>query len=195
VRDARLAAGVLAASLAYAILRYNVFGTVSWEQLPLFVGNKAIAVTSLVLLGMSRLVVDRPRRKALGLTGLSLAIVHVLLSFVVLDPAYLGSHYLDTGRLRWGAEVSILTGALATALLLWLGYTTAIKPVERQSGALGLLPGIARMMLVLVAVHTAALGYVVWFDTSTWPGTMPPITMLSSLLAIAFCVLPRRPSP
>jgi len=195
VRDARLAAGVLAASLAYAIVRYNAFGSVSWEQLPLFVGNKAIAVTSLVLLGMSRVVADRERRKDLGLAGLAFALVHVLLSFVVLDRAYLPAQFTDAGKLHWGAEVSMLVGAIATALLLWLAYATLLRPIDRQAHATSLLPGIARWMLVLVAVHNLALGYAGWIDTERWPGTLPPITLLSFLLAAAFCVMPRRAGP
>lgn len=195
MRDARLAAGVLAASLAYAILRYNVFGSVSWEQLPLFVGNKAISVTSLVLLGMSRVVADRERRKDLGLAGLALALVHVLLSFVVLDRAYLPAQFTDAGKLRWGAEVSMLVGAIATALLLWLAYATLVRAIHEQPHATSLLPGIARWMLVLVALHNLALGYAGWIDTGRWPGTMPPITLLSFLLAAAFCVMPRRAAP
>ena len=192
VKDARLAAGVLAASLAYAILRYNVFGTVAWEQLPLFVGNKAIAVTSLVLLGLSRLVADPERRKDLGLAGLAFALVHVLLSFVVIDPAYLPKLFGRAGTLTWGAETSMLAGGVATVLLLWLAYATLKNPIERQPHATSLLPGIARVMLLLVAVHAATLGYGVWLAPSTWPGSMPPITLWSFLLAAAFCVLPRR---
>lgn len=187
-----MAAGVLLASLAYAILRYNVFGTVAWEQLPLFVGNKAIAVTSLVLLGLSRLVTDRERRRDLGLLGLALAFVHVLLSFIVIDPAYLPKMFGATGTLRWNAETSMLAGTIATALLLRLAYASLQKPIERQQHATSLVPGIARVMLFFVAVHAATVGYGVWIAPSTWPGSMPPLTAWSFLLAAAFCVLPRR---
>lgn len=135
MRDARLAAGVLAASLAYAIVRYNAFGSVSWQQLPLFVGNEPIAVTSLVQHGMSRVVADHQRCKHLGLAGLALALIHVLLSFVVLDRAYLPAQFTDAGRLRWGAEVSMLVGAIATALLLWLAYATLQRPIDRHDAA------------------------------------------------------------
>ena len=72
VPDGKLIAGVLAASLGYAVVRYNVFGGVSADQLPVFVTNKAISVGSLVLLGVSRVVIDKPRRKHLGLIGLAL---------------------------------------------------------------------------------------------------------------------------
>lgn len=195
MNDARLAAGVLAASLAYAVLRYNVFGTVAWEQLPLFVANKAIAVTGLVLLGLSRLVADRERRKDLGLVGLAFTLVHVLLSFVIIAPMYLPKQFTQAGTLRWGAETSLLAGAIATVLLLSLAYATLQKPIERHAHATSLLPGIARVMLLLVAVHAAALGYTVWLDVAGWPGAMPPITLWSFLLAAAFCVLPRRAAP
>ena len=42
-------------SLAYAIIRYCCFGDVSIHDIPLFVTNKAIAVTGLVLFGIAGL--------------------------------------------------------------------------------------------------------------------------------------------
>jgi hypothetical protein len=37
-------------SIAYAILRYHIFGEVPWKDLPLYVLNKGISLSSLVLL-------------------------------------------------------------------------------------------------------------------------------------------------
>ena len=37
-------------SLIYAILRYHIFGGVSWDQLPLYVMNKVLALTVVLLL-------------------------------------------------------------------------------------------------------------------------------------------------
>lgn len=188
VRDARLVAGVLAASLAYAIVRYNVFGAVSYEHIPVYVANKALSFSSLVLLGLSRLTPDKPRRKHLGLVGLGLALLHVLLSLLVLDPAYLPKHYVAGGRMQWNAELSMLAGSLSTIALLWLAYETATRPLQQQPVGSSLLPGLGRAALALVGVHTLLLGYGVWLDVGGWPAGMPPITMASFALATVFCL-------
>lgn len=194
MRDAKLVVGVLAVSLAYAVVRYNVFKGVSWEQLPVYVTNKAIAVAGLVLLGMSRLVLEVRRRKQLGLVGALLTGLHVLLSFMLLDPSYFPQHFLPSGMMRWTGEASMLTGAIASALVGWLLYTTANRPVDTQVRGASLLPGVARVMLALVAAHVALLGVSVWLDVGTWPGRLPPITLLSFLLALGFCVSPKTSS-
>ena len=191
MRDAKLVVGVSAVSLAYAIVRYNVFKGVSWEQLPVYVTNKAIAVAGLVLLGMSRFVVEIRRRKELGLAGACFTGLHVILSFMLLEPAYFAQHYLPSGMMRWTGEASMLAGAIAATLVGWLVYATSNRPVETQVRGASLVPGVARVVLALVAAHVAALGVSVWLDVGAWPGRLPPITLLSFLLAVGFCVLPR----
>jgi len=192
VRDVSVVAGVLAASLAYAVLRYNVFGDVSVEQIPVFVANKAISVASLAMLGISGVVADKARRKHAGLLGLALALAHLMLSLLVLDPAYLPKHYLETGRMRWNGEASMLAGIVATVLVLWLGHVTTTRPATAQVPGTSLVPGVGRIVLLLVAVHTLLLGYGAWLDVGGWPGAMPPITLLSFAGAIGFVLLRRR---
>ncbi len=193
VRDTALVAGVLLASLGYAVVRYNVFAGVSHEHVSVFVANKAISVGALVLIGISGLVAGPARRKALGLVGLVLAVTHVLLSLLVLDRAYLPAQYLPDGTLRALAEGSMLAGAIATALLLWRGGASGMRVQAPRHGR-SLLPGVGRTALALVALHTLALGGRGWLEPGAWPGGMPPITLLTFGMALLFCVAPRRQS-
>jgi peptidoglycan biosynthesis protein MviN/MurJ (putative lipid II flippase) len=93
--------------------------------------------------------------------------------------------------MRWTGEASMLAGAIAATLVGWLVYTTTNRPVDTQVRGVSLLPGVARVVLALVAAHVALLGVSVWLDVGAWPGRLPPITLLSFLLALGFCVLPR----
>lgn len=195
MRDVRLAAWVFAASFAYAIVRYNVFGTVSAEQIPIYVANKAISVASLVLLGLSRLVDAKPRRKWLGFAGLAGALVHLMMSLLVLQPAYLPRHFKPDNAMRWNVETSVLAGVLSIVLLLWLAYAATTRPIEGQSPGSSLLRGVGRIALALVAVHTLLLGYFTWPEIHKWPGGMPPITLLSFGMALVVCLLPRGSKP
>lgn len=195
MRDVRLAAWVFAASLAYAIARYNVFGTVSVDQIPLYIVNKALSVASLVLLGLSRVVQDKARRKWLGFVGLGGALVHAFMSLLVLQPAYLPKHFKPDHAMHWNAETSMLAGVVSTVVLVWLAYVSTKRPVESQSNATSLVPGMGRIALALVAVHTLLLGYLTWPELQKWPGGMPPITMLSFGMALVACLLPPRRRP
>lgn len=192
MRDTALVAGVLVASLGYAVVRYNVFGGVSYEHVPVFVANKAISVAALVLVGVSRLVAEPLRRKRLGLVGLVSTAIHVVLSLLVLDRAYLPAQFLPDGTLRGVAEGSMLAGAIATALLLWLGWASGSRTAAPDARRRSLLPGIGRTALALVAVHTLALGARGWLEPGAWPGRMPPITLLTFAMALVFCVARRR---
>ena len=39
--------------------------------------------------------------------------------------------------------------------------------------------------LALACGHTFAMGYKGWFDIATWPGRLPPITLLGFLAALS----------
>jgi hypothetical protein len=93
--------------------------------------------------------------------------------------------------MRWNAETSMLAGVVATVLVLWLGHVTTTRPAGSQVPGTSLVPGVGRVVLVLVAVHTLLLGYGAWVDVGGWPGGMPPITLLSFLGAIGFVLIRR----
>ena len=190
VQDVRLVVSVFAVSLAYAVLRYNVFAGVDGAQVPVFITNKAISVASVVMLGISRVVSDKPRRKHLGLFGVALAALHVLLSLMLFHPAYLAKLYRPNGTMTAAAELSMLAGAIATVLLGWKLYATVMRPLDRQIAGTSLVRGLGRFTLVLVAAHVACIGAAGWLELAKWPGGLPPITLLSCLIALGFCVMP-----
>jgi hypothetical protein len=191
MQDARLVVGVLAVSLAYAVVRYNVFAGIDWSQVPVFITNKAISVAALVMLGISRVVADKARRKHLGLLGVAFAALHVVLSLMLFEPAYLAKLYRPNGTMTAAAEMSMLAGAIATVLLGWMLYATVMRPLDRQVVGTSLVRGLGRFTLVLVAVHVACIGWTVWLDLAKWPGGLPPITLLSFAIAVGFCLLPQ----
>lgn len=67
-----IAARVFLLTLTYAVVRYTVFGSVPPSQLPVFLSNKAISVTALVVTGSS-MVTNGSRRTALGAVGFLIA--------------------------------------------------------------------------------------------------------------------------
>ena len=155
--------------LAYATLRYNVLGTTPTDAWPLFIVNKAVSIHAIGALAM----VLRAQRLHDGrLAGhwrnalQAGVMLHVVLSLLVLQPAYLAKLFTD-GRYTLQASVSLLTGALAAGL--WVH-----APLRKSVGT-------PRAMLagtVLLVAHVAALGGLAWLRPQTWPGWLPPITLL-----------------
>jgi hypothetical protein len=178
---------VLLASTAYAVARYIVFGDVSPEQLPLFVANKAVSLAGLALIGLSSLAREHERRKELGLTGLALTGVHVVASLGMLTPAYYAKLFGSAGRMTWQGELSMLAGAAACIPLMQLYRATPYGRLPQNQTVPGrsLIPWLGRSALLLTAAHVLVMGYTGWTDWQSWPGRLPPITLLSFLIAVA----------
>jgi len=178
---------------AYAAIRYTVFGGVDVEQIPLYVMNKSVSLAGLILLGWSSCHGDPTRRRDLGLGGLWLIVLHVLLSVLMLNPTCFDKFYGESDYMTWQAEASMLAGAIALMALGGL-YLASRRPqssvAETRGGSL--VPGLGRIMLILAAAHVALMGYAGWFTPERWPGYLPPITLLSFLVAFVSALWRRK---
>lgn len=171
---------LLAVALAYAILRYPVLGDTPWANVPLFVLNKALSWAGLVVFGMSLVSREKALRRYYGVRATALLAVHILLSLLVLNPAYFPRFYAETGRLTATAELSMLAGVLGAALLGGLFY---LNGQGQKAVGRSLRAGWGRAILWCGALHVAAMGYAVWLAPETWPGYLPPISLLSLVAA------------
>ncbi len=182
------------AGLAYAILRYHdaFFGVYPTDQLPLYVFNKALSVTALVMIVLAvgaRALSRLPgrftagllhERRAIGLTGLGLSLVHSAMSLAMLTPSYYCKLYQDNGRMNLEGELSMLAGLIALALLVCQGRLRAASETDDRR----VLRRLGLSVLTLVAIHLLAMGWRGWLDVQHWPGNMPPITLISFVIAL-----------
>ena len=185
-----------AASLGYAVVRYNVFKGVPWEHLPLYVANKAAAVSAVALLASSylagswtRLFPGEPERrrllaKFLGLSGFAAAGLHALMSLALLSPAYYPKFFGADGKMTFAAELAAAAGVLG---LFWMAVPAA-GSLPNMEEALGRRwwrrsQRSGYLALAMAAVHTAAMGFSGWLRPGEWPGSLPPITLLGFLIA------------
>jgi hypothetical protein len=176
---------LLIACFAYATLRYVVFGDVTAAHLPAFVTNKALALAAAVALFPAALA--RHRGDGLGARGWEWlagagALLHVLLSLAQLAPAVYPPLFAD-GRLNLTGELVVLSGVLAA----WLAW--------QMRGSTG-GPG-ARLhvpLLLALLVHAVARGLSGWLAPGSWPGGLPPISLLAAVALAAALVVrfPRR---
>ncbi len=169
-------------SLAYATLRYSVFKGVRWQDWPVYVVNKAVALAALLLLVLWLVRVRGGRGPApmpLLLGARRLAIIHAGLSLAILTPAYFPALFVD-GTLTLTANLSTLTGVLVVSGMLGTRSTPSESATHVHR-----LAAIA----AIVGLHAAILGYGSWLTPSGWPGYLPPITLISGIAGLAGLVV------
>lgn len=187
--------------LIYAIVRYNVFKGVEWIHLPLYIVNKSFAMAGIAFLAGSYLVgkwirvaEDEPERqraiaKYCGLTGLTLVGMHMVASLAMLSPAYYAKFFHETGKLNLTGEITFLCGVLGIGALA----CPAISTIPGMFAAMGRdrwlrMQRMGYVALAAAAGHTCAMGWKGWIDVATWPGGMPPITLIGFLIALTALV-------
>ena len=156
-------------SAMYATLRYNVFKGVPWGDWPTYVLNKTLALSALLLLLAEVLRCRRSRpgdggAGFMGAIGL-FALMHAGLSLALLRPEYFASFF----------EAGKLTAAAGTATLVGVAAMAGLVTRRAQPGWLALAVG----------VHAMFPGYAGWFTPEKWPGHLPPITLISFVVALA----------
>jgi hypothetical protein len=185
-------------SAGYAILRYHIFGPVPWKDLPFFIVNKGISLGAFILLTfnfsfgpLNNLGARVPEgwlnaRKALGMTGFLLVLIHALMSFMLFKPGVYGKFFEGDGTFTLMAGLSMLGGVLAF-VVLW-GYNLSFQTHLREDKAFIRFITSRTFLLwamILGAAHLFFMGYKGWLNPSGWHGGLPPI----SLIAFAFFVI------
>ena len=175
---------VVAGSIGYAVIRYIVFGDVPVRQLPLYVANKGAAMSSLLLLGMSLLARSRENRKVFGKSGFLLLAAHTVISIAILTPAYFPKYFHADGTFVWRVEGGLAFGVAGIVVGVYLFFAA-----PNGNGSSSLRRGVGRFILIASAIHTALLGYPTWRAIESWPGYLPPITLLATISAAVMLAL------
>lgn len=186
---------LLVAAIAYATLRYHVLKGIPWDQFPLFILNKAVALFSIGVLGVVHCAEPRQKRwpgcatlllearPTLVRVGLGSAILHSLMSLLVLRPDYFpaffwGEVFTSTGGFALLAGLFALVLFLVLALPRTVGVKSGENPPPQPAFAHS-----ATAAFYLVGLHSAIIGWSGWFALD-WPGGLPPITLLSVLIVV-----------
>ena len=188
--------------LGYAVVRYHLAGPVPWKDLPFFILNKGISLSALVLLVLNfglgplrSLGVNVPdswlnARKALGMTGFLLALIHALMSFMLFSPSVYGKFFEADGTLTLMAGLSMLGGVLAF-VVLW-AYNMSFQTFLREDQAFIRVITSRNFMLsamLLTAAHLLFMGYEGWLNPSGWHSGIPPISLVAFMFfAVGYLV-------
>ena len=191
---------VMVFGLAYAITRYHLVGPVPWKDFPMFILNKGISLSAFILLAcnfgfgpLNNLGVKVPEgwlnaRKALGMTGFLLVLIHALMSFMLFSPAVYGKFFEADGTLTLLAGLSMLAGVCAF-VVLW-GYNMSFQTFLREDKEFIQFITSRKFMLfalLLGAAHIFFMGYEGWLNPDGWHGGMPPVSLVAiAIFAVSY---------
>lgn len=164
--------GILILFTTYAVLRYNILGDVDVQNIPVYVLNKSISMSSvffLLLAGWSDWHKQKEVSKAWGTYSLHFAMVHVVLSLMLLSDAYYPKLFNEE-LMNIKGELSTLFGTLAAYFYVLLCKNGLAKRT---------LHLVLFLATIVIALHLFFLGYSGWLKYATWNGGLPPISLLS----------------
>jgi len=192
----------LALSIGYAILRYHIVGPVLWKDFPFFILNKGLCLAAFILLTLNFSLgplnnLGAPvspgwlnARKAMGMTGFLLVMLHALMSFLLFSPAVYGKFFDVNGTLTLLAGLSMLGGVTAF-VVLW-GYNMTFQTFLREDKAFIQFITSRKFMLfalLLGAAHLLFMGYEGWLQPAGWHGNLPPISLVAfSVFAAGYVI-------
>ena len=179
-------------SIGYAVLRYNIFGEVPWKDLPLYVLNKGISLSSLILLTLNfslgplkNIGLKIPEkwlsaRKSMGISGFLLAFIHIFMSISILNPKYYSVYFMADGTLTIEGGLSLLGGILSF-VLLWVYNTSFSSRLREDKKIIAIITSRKFLMYAFffTGVHLFFLGYAGWGNISAWQGGLPPVSLIS----------------
>jgi len=182
-------------SVAYAVLRYNIYGNVPWEDLPIFILNKGISLASLILLTLNfslnplkNMGVKVPvklldARKALGISGFAYAFAHLIMSLSILNPIYYSVFFNEEGTLTVRGGLCLL-GGVAGFIVLWVYYKSFKPTLKMNHKIITMITSKKSIVYTLffIGVHVFFLGYTGWVTVDAWPGGLPPISLISFII-------------
>ena len=193
---------VIIFGLAYAVLRYHIVGPVPWKDFPFFILNKGVSLSAFILLvlnfGLGPLnnlgvMVSEGwlnARKALGMTGFLLVLIHALMSFLLFSPSIYGKFFADNGTLTLLAGLSMLAG-ISAFVVLW-GYNMSFQTFLREDKAFIQFITSRKFMLfalLLGAAHLFFMGYEGWLKPDGWHGGLPPVSLVAfAIFAIGYVI-------
>ncbi|MEI8272920.1 MAG: hypothetical protein WCG08_09885 [Paludibacter sp.] len=164
----------LVTTFLYSLIRYNVFGKVSYVDIPTYILNKSVAFTIIILLPFILFFKAKKMDVHLKILKQSLQfllLIHVLLSVCLLSPSYYSKLFIGN-KLSLFGNLAILTGVLAISLSIL--YQSKINYI---------------VLYALVALHLIFIGGKGWFEPSKWYGYLAPISLICFLILIVVMII------
>ena len=189
--------GTILVSVGYAIVRYHIAGNVPWGEFSLFILNKGLCLAAFILLTFNfalgpvkSLGLPVPQswlnaRKAFGMTGFLLILIHALISFMLFSSPYYGKFFGSDGKLTGVASLSMLAGVLGF-VFLW-AYNLSFQTKLSEDAAFMEFITSRRVLILALSLgglHLAFMGFSGWMTPGDWHGRLPPISLVAFVFFI-----------
>jgi len=174
-------------SLIYAVLRYNVFGNVPWEEFPLYITNKAFSLTIvLIFLFTIKDNLNSKDRKTFFNTAFFLSILHVFISFRLLGPEHYSKFYSEN-ELNLVGYFTLFFGISALIGILVL-RSDNLLPTE--NGKLTIPKKLKNVIVIMIPIfilgHLFSMGISGWLEPQNWHGFMIPISLVGFFVVLIY---------
>lgn len=184
--------------VGYAIVRYNIAGDVPWKDIPVFIFNKGISLSSFIFLTLSFSLGPLKNigfkisgsfleaRKSLGMAGLIYAFAHFALSSSIWNPAYFPIFYEENGTLSLRGGLCLLGGVVGL-LFLWVYYYSFKANAKKLCALFKVIQSkkIIVSIFFFIGIHLFFLGYPGWNTFNNWQAGLPPISLISFVICCA----------
>ena len=173
---------ILIFTTLYTIIRYVLFGNVELIHIPAYVLNKSVSMASAIFLFIAAFNFRQANSKRVKYWGSSAyhgAIVHILLSFAILSKPYYPK-FFTSEKMNFIGELTIMLGVLA-AYFFWTTRNGKSNFISK--------PFLQVLAALFVAAHVFVMGFSGWIRISEWHGYMPPVSMISFVLAATSFIL------
>ncbi len=185
--DRNFVIAIVIISWLYAFIRYNILKGIAFAHLPLYVTNKSMAISAIIILSTAAITFGEEGEKSrnyLNTIGFLLVILHVIMSVVVLNKSYFDTMFYK-GRLTALSELALLVGILAfiSFFILFLNRIAS----DKFRTTLGLIFNnnfISILGLIFLLFHTFFIGFKSWLNPEKWPGYLPPITLIGFVIGV-----------
>lgn len=196
-RGIGIAIGVFLFTFCYVVIRYNILRDVPFSDIPLYILNKNLALTTTVLIGLSFLIGPLatlaphkfsrylPLRKSLGLIGFGAGAVHSVISLILLSPRYYAKFYTTDGALNAIGQFSLLFGVLALVVFTVVAISSLPTMYERLGEARWMkMQHLGYFGYVLVLLHVVVMGASGWMNPQGYAYGFISISLLSALVIL-----------
>lgn len=193
---------IFALCFAYAAIRYNLVRNTPIDQLPLYINNKAIALSSTILIGISFLLGPLARflpgvfgkivylRKNFGLIGFFLATLHVIMTLVLFNKANYPRYFLENGKLTFNGETALLFGILAVMVFGIVSIASLPSVEERmEEKNWKTIQRLGYLAYIFVLLHVSVMGYKGWSNPESYQYGMASITLISALFIVFVLIM------
>lgn len=186
----------------YAYIRYVYYKGVDPIHIPMYILNKTFAVSGVILMSMSYLggplafawpglfYSQLVKRKYYGLLGFALTCTHLLCNAAIFGQAYFKKFFLPSGKLNFTGELSLMFGTLTTLHLAFIALISIpVIQNHMDQKQWRFIQKTGMVALLGVVGHVAAMGFKGWLKPETWPGGMPPLTIVSAGVIVGMFTL------